>query len=575
MTMTIQEDQLLAPPRPTAARVVVPSDEDQTIQVDEEGRRPEHPLGPADGDLLQARAFAENHPDSSTAQARLAASEFGFGNRVSASRAARSVLEDDAIDAPALMVASQVLVTLGEIGLAERALRKVLEASDIGDGARNAASVLAARIAAHQGNLEEALELLTDSGSAGSALKGSVLAQMGRCHEAIHELRSALRSVPDSPSTLCSLGYAYAMAGSPRKAIRATSAAIALAPADRTAGLNLAAFLLSQGETSDAVSAIDRLAAHHPGDIQLVLAAAAALQISGDTKGALKRLRRADTSRDMRAAPPADREELRLYIDLLKSPAMTRAEVFTRSLEALEQCDYHSMMIARILANAAQTTADLPTLEAAYSELIERYDRSALLTVEKQIAFLRFEFDRSLEAAVERVEEEPFSTDAHIAATYLMSMHKGNYQKAARIGLAGIKRGIGDDVLRNNVAFALAMGGDPDEAERVLPDLSECDLALTTAGLIKAVRGDLEGGIALYEKGEERVRGEGEDSLADIIAVGKAFAILAAGHTIPEDHLSGLDSKKSADPRFAVLCNAITREAIAGTHDSETPSAGS
>ena len=564
MTMAIQEDRILAPPNPAASRIVVPLSEDSQSQTPEAVLLPDPHSDQIDSDLLQARALAGKFPSSPTALARLAASEASFGNRVSAWEAAQQVLENETVDAPALIAASQVAAGLGEVALADQGLRRVLEASSVGSGAKRSAAVLAARFAAHQGHLDRALELLESYKSeAGAALKGAVLAQMGQCHDAIRELRSALRNIPDSPSTLCNLGYAYAMAGSARKAIRATSAAAALAPADRTAGLNLAAFLLSQGETSEAVSAIERLAAHHPGDIQLVLAAAAALHISGDANGALKRLRRADTSRDMHEAAPAQKEELRLYIDLLTPPAKPRKEVFDRALKALKRCDYRSEMIARLLASTAQTTADLPALEAAYSELIERYDRPALLAVEQEIAFLRFEFDRSLEAAVERVREEPFSAAAHIAATYLLSMHKGDYQEAARIGLAGIRRGIGDDVLRNNVAFALAMGGNPDGAERVLPDLSECNLALTTAGLIKAVRGDLEGGIALYEEGERRFRKEGELDLADIIAMGKAFAMLAAGHKIPEDYLSGLDSKKSTDPRFALVHIAITREADA------------
>lgn len=564
MTMTIQEDRILAPPNPAAARIVVPLSEDQQLQSPEIALLPNPYSGQIDGDLLQARALADKFPGSPTALARLAVSEVSFGNRVSAWEAAKQVLENETIDAPALIAASQVAAGLGEVALADQGLRKVLEAPSVGNGAKRSAAVLAARFAVHQGWLDRALELLEDNESeTGAALKGAVLAQVGRCHDAIRELRAALRSVPDSPSTLCNLGYAYAMAGSARKAIRATSAAAALAPADRTAGLNLAAFLLSQGETSEAVSAIDRLAAHHPGDIQLVLAAAAALHISGDAKGALKRLRRADTSRDIQEAAPAQKEELRLYIDLLTPPAKPRKEVFDRALEALERCDYRSEMIARLLANTAKTTADLPALESAYSELIERYDRPALLAVEQEVAFLRFEFDRSLKAAVEWVREEPFSAAAHIAATYLLCMYKGDYQEAARIGLAGIRRGIGDDVLRNNVAFALAMGGDPDGAERVLPDLSECDLALTTAGLIKAVRGDLEEGIALYEEGERRFREEGDLDLAGIIAIGKAFAILATGHKIPEGYLSGLASKKSTDPRFALVHIAITREADA------------
>lgn len=564
MTMTIQEDRTLVPPNPAAARIVVPLSEDQQSQAPEAALLPSHQSDQIDGDLLRARALAGQFPGSPTALARLAVSESSFGNRVSARDAAKRVLGNEAVDAPALIAASQVAAGLGEVALADQGLRRVLEASSVGSGAKSSAAVLAAGLAAHQGDLDAALELLEGCGSeAAAALKGAVLAQMGRCHDAIHALRSALRNVPDSPSTLCNLGYAYALAGSARKAVRTAAAAAALAPGDRTAGLNLAAFLLFEGETSEAVSAIDRLAAHHPGDIRLVLAAAAALHISGDAKGALKRLRRADASRSIQEAAPAHKEELRLCIDLLRPQTMPRREVFARAVEALERCDYQSAMIARLLANTARTTADLRALEAAHSALIERCDRPTLLAVEQRVAFLRFELDRSLEAAVERTREEPFCADAHIAATYLLSMHKGDYQAAARIGMAGIRRGIGDGVLRNNVAFALAMGGDAQGAERVLPDLSECDLALATAGLIKAVRGDLEEGIALYEEGERRLRVKGDPDLADIVAAGKALAVLAAGRKIPENHLGGLDSRQSTDPRFALVHTAITREANA------------
>ena len=97
----------------------------------------------------------------------------------------------------------------------------------------------------------------------------------------------------------------------------------------------------------------------------------------------------------------------------------------------------------------------------------------------------------------------------------------------------------------------------------MLPDLSGCDLALTTTGLIKAVRGDLGEGIALYEEGERRLRDKGDRDLADITATGKAFAMLAAGRKIPEDHLSRVDRRESTDPRFALVRTAIMREASA------------
>ena len=144
---------------------------------------------------------------------------------------------------------------------------------------------------------------------------------------------SVLRDVPDAPGTLCNPGYTYAAAGSVRKATRATTVAATLDPADRTAGLNLAALLLSQDEAQEALVAIDRLTACHPDDIDLERAAAAVLRASGDTARALRRLRRLRATKTARDAAPARQEELQLDIALLDTPPMTRSATVTAASE--------------------------------------------------------------------------------------------------------------------------------------------------------------------------------------------------------------------------------------------------
>ena len=559
MTMIIQNEGTVEAFGLRASRVAVPPSQDQPAS--DKAPPAEHTIEHVDGDLLQARALACQHPGSPTALARLASSELSFGNRLSSSKAAQRVLQHDAVDAPALLIASQVLLAVGEIGSAEQALHKLLAADTTEDGSRSGAAVLAARIAAHQGEPDKALELLAQSNNpAGSALEGTLLVQMGRYHDAIRVLREALSEIPDAPGTLCTLGYAYAAAGSIRKATRATTAAAALDPADRTAGLNLAALFLTQDRAPEAVVAIDRLTAHHPNDIRLVRAAAAALHASGDTARALRRLREMKTTRAARDATPAQREELQLDILLLDTPPMTRPAVFAAASAALKRCDYRSETIARVLASAAQTTEDLPTLEAAYTELRKHHNRTALLPVESQVSFLRLEFDRCLDAAVDWVHQEPFSVEAHITATYVLSLHAGNYQEAARVGCAGIRRGIRNDAVRNNVAFALAMDGKPDEAARVLPDPSECELALATAGLIEAARGNLDGAIAMYEDCARRVRLRGHHDLADLVSMHRILAEIMAGRTIPDDRAGCANSAVGTDPSFAIVCGAIARE---------------
>lgn len=559
MTMIIEGERTAEVFSPRASRVAVPAGQDETLSVT--GPPTEVASGYTDGDLLQARALVSKHPESPTALARLASSELNFGNRVSASKAAQAVLESDAVDAPALIVASQVLLSLGEIDLAERALDAVLVSSAIGEGPRRTAAALAARVAAHQGDPVRALDLLAPSdGQAASTLEGALLVEMGQYDDAIRVLRAVLRDVPDAPDALCNLGYAYAAVGSLRKAIRVTTAAAALVPADRTAGLNLAAMLLSQERAPEALAIIDRLADRHPDDIRLKLAAASVLHISGDTAAALRRLRRLKAAPATRDATRALKEELDLDIFLLETPAKAPSDAFAAAAEALERCDYRSRRIISVLASAAQSTADLPTLEFAYNELCKRHDRTALLAVESRAALLRFEFGRCLDVTTEWARQDPFSPGAHITASYLLSLQAGSYAEAARIGLVGISRGIRSAQLRNNVAFALAMDARPDKASQMLPDPSECELALATAGLIEAVRGNLVQGIAMYEDCARQMRQRGEDDLADLVSMYRILAEVVAGRAVSEHCLTRFGDGVGTDPRFALAYNAIARE---------------
>ena len=177
------------------------------------------------------------------------------------------------------------------------------------------------------------------------------------------------------------------------------------------------------------------------------------------------------------------------------------------------------------------------------------------------MAFLRLEFDRCTEAAVDWAHHEPFSIDAHITATYMLSLHAGDYQQAAQIGRAGLRRGIQHEALRNNVAFALAMDAKPDEAAHLVPDPSECEPALATAGLIEMVRGNHDRGIAMYEDCARRLRDKGQHELADLVGIHRILAGITAGRTIPEDRLAGLaDHSAVTDPDRVIVWGAITRE---------------
>lgn len=518
----------------------------------------------ATGALAQARSLADKHPGSVAALARLARCELDFEHRVSAMNAASAVVAShDAADAAALLVAAQVLAAVGDTRSAEEALNVVLASDSTGEGARSAALVMSADIAARHGHFDTAMSYLQEVGDnrhAARALEGAILVRLGRYHDAIRVLRAALRDIPDTPQALCNLGFAYAAVGSVRKSIRAMRTAASLAPTDRTTVMNLAALLLAQDETAEALAIVDRLVGAHPDDLRLEFAAAEIVHASGDRRGALRRLRQLKASGRMRTASPERRAELDLDILLLSGQAKTSAAVFTHAVEALMSCDYRSETIARILASAAQSTAMLPELEAAYAELSEHHSRETLLAVEAQVAFLRFEFDQSLAAAMKWTRHEPFSVDAHISATYLLSMHAGDYKTAARVGQDGIRRGLRSPVLRCNVAFALAMSSRADEAARVLPDTSEFELGMATAGLIEVIRGNADQGIQMYDDCAQATR-RGEDyDMADLVESHRLLAETLASSTIPAERMERLATRSSTDPRFKVIHDTIERE---------------
>ena len=560
MTLLMKEDQTVKAFSLRASRVAVPPVFEPSLSgsAGSLANSTEH----VDGDLAQARALADKHPGSPTALARLAASELSFGNRVSADDAAKRVLDSGIVDSPALLVASNIFIAVGDMDSVDLALGKVIAATEPADGARHAAETILARVAAHRGETSTALQILENcDDAAGLSLKGALLVQAGRHHDAIRVLRAALRHIPDAPDVLCNLGYAYAAAGSGRKAARSTRAAVALAPTDRTAGLNLAGLLLSEGNPLEAVKVIERLAAFHPDDIRLVRASAMALHAAGDDDGALRRLRRIRSTKTVRDAPSAQREELNLDIFLLSEPKPASPEVFDCAAAALKRCRYRSEQIIRVLAAAARTTKDLPVLEAAYKNARQHISRSDLLAVEYQYAYLRFEFDRCLETALEWAREEPFSADAHIAATYMLALHAGDYEGSVRVGQTGLHRGIRSMPLRNNVAFALAVGSKPEEARNALPDPSESERALATAGLVEMMRGNISAGVEIYESFVQKMRSEGDHSLAELASLYQVLAEAASGQRIAEDRLAvSPSSLRDTDPEFAVILNAIARE---------------
>ena len=532
------------------------------IEAPEPGQSDAEPGGRG---LFDARMLAERHPESPTALARLAAAEFAAGHRVSAERAATKVLESDSFDAPALVVATHVLASLGEFADAERAVRKV-HSSASNDEQRNAAAGIGARVSLNFRPPEEALGLLHDCDDpAGLTLRAWVLSKMGRPADAVRDLRASLKAQPDNPIAWHELSYAHTLLGSHTKALKASLTASHLAPADMTVVASLVALLVMKEQFTDAIRAIDRIASHRPDSLRLIRLQAAVQNQSGDTPGALRRLRRAMRTTAWTKAEPTEREELQLDARLsslfLKQAAGAQERATKEAVAALKRCGYRSLDIACFVADTTSSVSDLEVLERAYAELNGPHEEvSPLLGIESTIEYLRFDFDASTEAAVERARLQPCSETAQMRASYMLSMSAGDYEQAARICHNGIRLGLRGPGLRNNAAFALAMAGDTEAAERILPDTDEAPLSLATAGLISIVNGNVRDGEAMYDECATYMRAHGMGDNANQVEMHKQLARAVAGLPILPSALEPFSELVKADARYALIHKALDRE---------------
>ena len=287
---------------------------------------------------------------------------------------------------------------------------------------------------------------------------------------------------------------------------------------------------------------------------------------AGDIPGALRRLRRAVRTTAWKSADLTEREELQLdarLLSLFEKRAANGQERATReAVAALKRCGYRSLDIACYVADTTSSVSDLEVLERAYAELNGLHEEvSPLLGIESTIEYLRFDFDASTEAAVERARLQPCSETAQVRASYMLSMSAGDYEQAARICHNGIRLGLRGLGLRNNAAFALAMAGDTEVAERMLPDTDEAPLSLATAGLISIVNGNVRDGEAMYDECATYMRAHGMNDSANQAEMHKYLARAVAGLPIPPDALEPFSKLVKTDARYALIRKALDREA--------------
>lgn len=528
----------------------------------------EHVVPAVPGALEQARRLVAAHPDSTAVFARLARSEHEYGDADAAVRYAETALDlnKDGSDLASFIVAVQVLLQCGRDELAEKWLDSAAAANRDLPSNNHPLALLFAEVAAQRGDIDMALARLSgasDHDASAKSLEGWLLLQQRRHAEAIRALRSAIDSQPNAPDVLTNLGYAYGAVGSIRKAIRSTLAAVELVPSDRTAGLNLAAFLIGQGDVSGALDRVERLLSYHPDDLRLEFAAAEAIAQGGSVVPALYRLQALRTDPRIFRASEEERQELRLNVELLKLELgrTTRGDVFQSAITALERCGYTSPYIARKLAPLAFSVRHVAQLKSAHEELLKRHQRDEMLALEVQIAFLEGAFDRALELAKRWHSYEPFSTGASLMMSFLQAIAFGDYDVASRVSREALRYAPADPYLANNAAFALAMLGQPREARHFLPSDSTLRTSRATGALIQLVSGNADDATRIYDELEAEFRNGGDAEMASLVRLYRYLGEARVGRCIPADPAAAIPEDIRRESNFAIVLRAIEREA--------------
>jgi tetratricopeptide (TPR) repeat protein len=509
--------------------------------------------------LAQARLLAKRHPTSPAIIARLAHAEMNSGNRAEAVEAALSAvrLTEESFDQSALAAATVVLGALGEQEAGEQALRRA---------PRNAFPYLYALFAVERGEFRTALARLEGQEDFTSlALRGWLFISLRDYAAAIREFRRVIKEGMSSPDLLINLGYAYGALGVRSKALKATEMATYLSPSSRTAAFNLATFRVTSGDLAGALDELRRIEQFHPLDLKIPSAMAMARLHCGDDEGAARILTRLKSEKRAWRASGRDRAELKANLAAIEHRLgkRDRAQVIDTVRKALQDSEYQSLGIAKMLASFFFRRSDAGTVEELYRTLLQFHNEADLYEIETRLAMLKGEFRRAVDISLRWVEHEPFDPDAAMLATYLLTDITHDYETAIRIGTETLRRIPDAKGIANNVAYALALAGRPTEARKFLPKVLPKDKSrpffVATEALIRLASGDVEGGSRGYEEAAAIAAEQEDDDLADLIRC-QATVLIARFTRSVASWPPELMARHANDPRFAILQEGLKPE---------------
>jgi tetratricopeptide (TPR) repeat protein len=512
--------------------------------------------------LAQARELVERHSSSPAAWARLAQAELISGTPEAAIGAAQAALKHmpEPDGGPAL-AASIVLAACGKAEEAEAGLRRL-------DVSQGPLVTFRAALAAERGDFDEALQLISrESSYEAHTLRAWIRLEQENYPEAIRWYRQALRIGGPSPAVLTNIGYAHAVLGQRERAVRDTQQALSLNPSERSrVGLNLFTYYLDGGESDRALKLVRALEEEAPRDIDLRFAEAHLHLSEGRLKDARRALRRARTSL---WAHLSEQEQAELVANVAfvdwRTEKRTKAEAIEQILDELKRIDYASVRIVEMLPTLLDRFSEAELFKRLLARTHQAHAEDPLYSLEMHAAVLEHRFEDATEISIAWAKSAPLTPAAASAATYLLTDAVGDPARAVEIGLPAARRMPGARALNNNVAYALALLGNPSQGRRLVPD-DTLPQTTATRALIALRLGAEDEAVDLYQQAFSRAKRSGDSDLPALVSMYAETAIQLFAKRVQTEDLKFPKLQTSegwADqPRFEIAFRILDRAGV-------------
>jgi tetratricopeptide (TPR) repeat protein len=461
----------------------------------------------AEYQVQHAEQLAERFPASMMAHARLAQALMVSRDFERAMDAARRVLSlavesvPNEYDEPAVLMAIAVFVSAGSPQEAEDLVSRL-------DRVFNESVTLRcamASLAAESGDFELAfLRLQGIDDPQADLLRGYILLELGQFQQALHALRMARLVIEDSPALLGNMAFAFAGVGSIRKAVATARSAWFLRSKSADATVDYTQYLLAAGMYDEALRITRSLSSHSVLGIEdrIAITRAYAHRALGNTSKAIRELK-ATLASVSSAIDTVRRAEIAGTIAYLQrySGGLT-ADDFRKALHsALSECGNRSIMLARMLADASESTDAYGFIAKLYEQLRQEHDESELAALRVSMYRLSGDFDAQQRAYEHWCRVEPLNPQPFYGLVFMLGSVIGNHEKAAKLGVRAVARFPSVSFLRNNVAYEMALSGNVAAGERLLAGVALDDpYATATRGLLAIMKNDERRGTDLYHQ---------------------------------------------------------------------------